>query len=45
MIRSLVLLSLHRREIGENVYEDTLEMLISTIAEGLSVREEQNPND
>lgn len=45
MIRSLVLLSLHRREIGESVYEDTLELLISTIAEGLFIREEHNRND
>lgn len=41
MIRSLVLLSLHRREIGETVYEDTLKMLISTIAEGLFSEEEK----
>ncbi|WP_150271830.1 TetR/AcrR family transcriptional regulator [Paenibacillus tepidiphilus] len=40
MIRSLLLLSLHRREIGETVYDDTLEMFISTIAEGLFTREE-----
>lgn len=40
MFRSLLLLSLHRREIGETVYDDTLEMLISTIAEGLFTREE-----
>lgn len=35
MIRSLILLSLHKREIGDSVYEDTIQLIISTLAEGL----------
>lgn len=35
MIRSLLLLSLHKKEIGETVYEATLELLITAVADGL----------
>ncbi|ASA21505.1 TetR/AcrR family transcriptional regulator [Paenibacillus donghaensis] len=39
MIRSLFLLSLHKREIGEAVYDDTLKLLITTMANGLFARD------
>lgn len=39
MIRSLFLLSLHRREIGEAIYDDTLKLLITTLADGLFARD------
>lgn len=41
MIRSLILLSLHKREIGDSVYEDTIQLIISALAEGLFSEEER----
>lgn len=35
LLRSLVLLSLHKKEIGEQLYEPTLDLLIEMIAEGM----------
>lgn len=41
MIRSVILLSLHKKEIGEQVYGATLELLIDTLAEGLFARDRE----
>lgn len=38
MIRSIVLLSLHKKEIGESIFDDTLDLLIGAVAEGLFIR-------
>lgn len=35
LLRSLFLLTMHRREIGEAVYEETIELFIHLIAEGM----------
>lgn len=35
LLRSLLLMSLHRKEIGEEVYKDTMSLLIDLIADGL----------
>lgn len=35
MIRSLFLLTFHRKEIGEQVYEETIELMINLIVDGL----------
>ncbi|MFC4597219.1 TetR/AcrR family transcriptional regulator [Cohnella hongkongensis] len=40
MLRSLLLLSLHKQTIGESVYEATMEALIGAVADGLSVEKE-----
>jgi AcrR family transcriptional regulator len=37
MFRALVLLSLHKKEIGEAVYSDTIALLVNVLAEGLFV--------
>ncbi|MGM0881514.1 MAG: TetR/AcrR family transcriptional regulator [Bacillota bacterium] len=37
LIRALVLLSLHKKEIGAEIYEDTIELLIDLIAKGMFV--------
>lgn len=37
LIRALVLLSLHKKEIGAEIYEDTIELLIDLIANGMFV--------
>lgn len=41
MIRSVIMLSLHKKEIGEQVYGATLELLIDTLAEGLFARDRE----
>lgn len=35
MLRAVVLLSLHKKEIGEAFYSDTIELLVSVMAEGM----------
>lgn len=37
LIRALVLLSLHKKEIGAEIYEDTIDLLIDLIAKGMFV--------
>ena len=39
LLRSLLILPLHKKEIGETVYSDTMELLINLIAEGLGLEE------
>lgn len=39
LIRSLLLLSLHKKEIGEKVYSGTMTLLVDLIAEGLTQKE------
>ncbi|MDF2715781.1 MAG: TetR/AcrR family transcriptional regulator [Paenibacillus sp.] len=46
MFRALVLLSLHKKEIGEAVYSDTIALLVQVLADGLYVnagKEAQSP--
>ncbi|WP_028608664.1 TetR/AcrR family transcriptional regulator [Paenibacillus harenae] len=35
MLRSLVLLSLHKKEIGEAIFDDTITLMVDLIAEGM----------
>lgn len=35
LLRSLFLLTLHKEEIGENIYSDTIELLIELVSQGL----------
>lgn len=35
MLRALVLLSLHKKEIGEAIYIDTIELMVDVLAEGM----------
>ncbi|KRE96450.1 TetR family transcriptional regulator [Paenibacillus sp. Soil766] len=35
MLRALILLSLHKKEIGEAIYTDTIELLVDVLAEGM----------
>ncbi|MDF2714014.1 MAG: TetR/AcrR family transcriptional regulator [Paenibacillus sp.] len=37
MFRALVLLSLHKKEIGETIYSDTIALLVQVLADGLYV--------
>lgn len=37
LFRALVLLSLHKKEIGEEIYSDTMELLVQVLADGLYV--------
>ncbi|MFS0727441.1 TetR/AcrR family transcriptional regulator [Paenibacillus sp. 1P07SE] len=39
-IRSVILLSLHKEAIGESVYDATMELMITAIAEGMRPKEE-----
>jgi AcrR family transcriptional regulator len=39
ILRSIFLLSLHKREIGETIYRDTITLMIELIADGLIHRE------
>lgn len=41
MIRSVILLSLHKDAIGESVYEATLDLMITAIADGLQPKKEE----
>lgn len=41
LLRSLVLLALQKRHIGEDKYEDTIELLIRLVADGLIAEEEE----
>ncbi|HWP95457.1 MAG TPA: TetR/AcrR family transcriptional regulator [Syntrophomonadaceae bacterium] len=40
LLRSLILLSLHKKTIGEAVYEDTITLFIDLISEGLVLKED-----
>ncbi|QTH45361.1 TetR/AcrR family transcriptional regulator [Cohnella sp. LGH] len=39
MLRSIILLSLHKQTIGDAVYEATMDALITTVADGLAAKE------
>lgn len=41
MLRAIILLSLHKKEIGQSIYADTIELLVNVIAGGMiSTRED-----
>ncbi len=39
LVRSVLILSLHKREIGEEVYSSTMQLLVELLAEGLVLKE------
>lgn len=44
MIRSLVLLSLHQKEIGEDIYTDTMAFMFDLISEGMLAKRDTGGN-